>query len=372
MHDERLRRLRSWAAGRSEPPETLEIGLTASCNIGCAFCWRENPDRAVVREHVSAERFKVLIREAVDMGVRYLRVIGEGESLVRPDAPEILAFAKSTGLKCFLCTNGTLLSEDLLDRMIDWGWDWLHVSLEAPDAAIHDRMVRHPGAFAKMTGSLAYLRDRKRELGRTAPQVNAGMALNKDNFRVAPGMLALAHRLGLHGVYIEPVTVNSPTSAGMKLSPGEAREWLDHREHFRREAEAYGLWTNVEEIDDERILLTNNVHADRFVGIRDTPGAFSETLCFMPFWFLSIRSNGDVGSCGTFTGFNTVNVRESGSLRDVWYGGWYEEFRERMRRGEPLEHCSSCNTGFVQDTLDLRDGLRTSPPAHLDPHGGGG
>jgi radical SAM protein with 4Fe4S-binding SPASM domain len=69
---------------------------------------------------------------------------------LRPDLPELIAYAKRRGLRANLITNGLRCAdESYVASLAEAGLNSAQVSLEAGDAATHDAVVAHAGAFEK-------------------------------------------------------------------------------------------------------------------------------------------------------------------------------------------------------------------------------
>lgn len=356
MHDERLTRLADWASGRPRGPHTLELGLTMACNADCAFCWRQHPDTKLVGGTLSASRWRAILDEARDLDVRYVRVIGEGEPLLHPDAAEVLRHVKRLGIRSFLCSNGTLFTRELIHDLVSFGWDWVSLSVEGPDAATHDALVRKDGAFERIVWAAKRFAHVKRALGSDRPGLNFGMALTTRNWRRIPEVLTLAAESGVHAVNLEPITVNSPESVPLKLSPEQARAFVEEvAPRVREEGLRVGVRSNAGELTVRSILSTNQVHlplleaADRESGLLRAP-------CFNPFWFLHLRANGQVGSCGFWRPMHDEKLGNR-TLDQVWFGDYYRRMRGRLLEGTLFPVCSDCNLGFVEDTLAIRTEL---------------
>jgi len=356
MHDERLARLLDWASGRPRGPHTLELGLTMACNADCAFCWRQHPDTKLVGGTLSASRWRTILDEARALDVRYVRVIGEGEPLLHPDAPEVLRHVKRLGIRSFLCTNGTLFTRDLIHDLVAYGWDWVSLSVEGPDSATHDELVRKEGAFERVVWAAKRFARVKRALGSDRPGLNFGMALTTRNWRRIPEVLTLAAETGVHAVNLEPITVNSPESVPLKLSAEQARAFVaDVAPRVMEEGRRVGVRSNAGELTVKSILSTNQVHLALLEAV-DRADGLLKAPCFNPFWFLHLRANGQVGSCGFWRAMHDEKLG-AGSLEDVWFGCYYERMRGRLLRGELFSVCSDCNLGFVDDTLAIRSRL---------------
>jgi radical SAM protein with 4Fe4S-binding SPASM domain len=138
--------------------------ITGRCNLLCRHCyaydkyeWNRPGPR---RPDMTTGEAKAFLQKLKEMGFRHLHLLG-GEPLHRPDALEVLAYARLLGLKVTMNTNGLLL-EPLIDPLIDLGIYQIAVSFEGTAALAHDA-VRGRGTFEKARANLKRLGDRVKE-----------------------------------------------------------------------------------------------------------------------------------------------------------------------------------------------------------------
>jgi len=74
-------------------------------------------------------------------------VLSGGEPLVRPDIFEIASYANAQGLRVALATNGTLVTEEIAQKIKDSGIQRVSVSIDGATSETHDKFRRLPGAF---------------------------------------------------------------------------------------------------------------------------------------------------------------------------------------------------------------------------------
>ncbi|MBN1614421.1 MAG: heme b synthase [Deltaproteobacteria bacterium] len=135
---------------RSLPVLSKELRLVAwevtrRCNLACVHCRASSEFGPYEAELDGQEAFE-LIEQIARVGKPVVILTG-GEPLLRPDIFEIAARGNERGLRMVLATNGTLLTEATVRRMIDSGIQRVSVSLDGPDAESHDAFRSVPGAF---------------------------------------------------------------------------------------------------------------------------------------------------------------------------------------------------------------------------------
>jgi radical SAM protein with 4Fe4S-binding SPASM domain len=75
-------------------------------------------------------------------------VLSGGEPLTRKDVFEIAQYGTAKGLRMCLATNGTLVTDDICEKIKQSGIRIVSLSLDGADAAVHDDFRSEKGAFA--------------------------------------------------------------------------------------------------------------------------------------------------------------------------------------------------------------------------------
>ncbi len=115
------------------PPYILFV-ITNVCNAKCTFCPQSIIAGAddFTKQHLSWEHYTKAIDEIVTNNVRLVRITSEGEPMMHPKTPQMIAYAKDKGVpKVDLTTNGTLLKGKRLKQLMDNPPDIIDVSVDA-------------------------------------------------------------------------------------------------------------------------------------------------------------------------------------------------------------------------------------------------
>ena len=142
-----------------ELPVLSEIALTYRCQNRCSFCYASAPDRGQeVPEMTTAEVKSIIDTIVDDARVPTVSFTG-GEPTLRPDLPDLIAYAKSRRLRTNLITNGIRCGSDGYVNDLIAGLDSAQVSLEAADAEIHDTIVGRRGAWQHTVQGIRNLKE---------------------------------------------------------------------------------------------------------------------------------------------------------------------------------------------------------------------
>ena len=119
------------------------------CNLSCPFCYLW---RGPAGTPLSSQDAMLLISEASMLFEWFL--FGGGDPLLRRDILALVKHAKAHGLKVELQTNAVRIGTPFVPSLLSH-LDRLGLSLDGPDAQIHDSIRRSPGSFAKQLRALS-------------------------------------------------------------------------------------------------------------------------------------------------------------------------------------------------------------------------
>lgn len=107
----------------------LRVSVTDRCNFRCVYCMPEGGFPATPKEEqLSFEEMARLVRLAVSLGVRKVRLTG-GEPLLRKDLPSFVR-AIAPGVRDLSCTTNGHLLEELAEPLARAGLGRVNVSLD--------------------------------------------------------------------------------------------------------------------------------------------------------------------------------------------------------------------------------------------------
>jgi radical SAM protein with 4Fe4S-binding SPASM domain len=142
-----------------ELPVLSEIALTYRCQNRCTFCYASAPERGRRVPEMRTEEVRHILDAIVDDARVPTVSFTGGEPTLRPDLPELIAYAKQRGLRTNLITNGRRCAANgYVELLAVSGLDSAQVSLEAADPAVHASVAGRPGAWAATVRGLRHLK----------------------------------------------------------------------------------------------------------------------------------------------------------------------------------------------------------------------
>lgn len=174
-----------------------EIGLkmvgweiTRRCNLSCPHCYTAAATSEQAIPELSTEQCFRIIEDIAQLGAEIIGWTG-GEPLLRRDLEELIAFAKSLGIRSSLTTNGLLLTESRAKSLKEAGLEAVQVSLDGSTPA------RNANIRKCLDSDFELVLNGVRNSQRLGMRTNLAMLLCAETLDDAPTYLDLAKQLGI-------------------------------------------------------------------------------------------------------------------------------------------------------------------------------
>lgn len=170
------------------------IEPTTDCNFSCVTCIRHSWSDST--GHMDTSTFERILESLKQLPqVDTIHFGGFGEPLAHPNILKMLSACKAAGYKLEMITNGSLLSANVAQSLIDIPLDWLFVSLDGPDTECFDKI--RPGAdYNEVVNNIGQLQRLKKACGKKEPHLGIEFVATKTNFSALPAMRKVVDGLG--------------------------------------------------------------------------------------------------------------------------------------------------------------------------------
>ncbi|HEY3176955.1 MAG TPA: radical SAM protein [Candidatus Polarisedimenticolia bacterium] len=350
------------------PAKPLYVGIyvTYRCNSRCRTCdiWmhegRDEPRHAKDNELSSAE-LRRLVDELASLGTRQIGLWG-GDALLREDLEEVISHASRHGIGTGVSFNGMYMSEERARSLVDAGLSRLDVSVDGPDAELHNH-ARGLRLWDKMIAGVNMAHEAARAAGREL-KIGVNTVINRRNIGVLDRMIDLKDLFDFRDLGFDlyvakffrgglradgsPVPLMDRFDAG----PAEAEDPLKIRieeiELYHREVlprlEEKALRREVSLLNPRPFELGSwgpESILDRSYGKK----VYERTYCFVP-WYHAVIAGPEVAPC-TYAEANGA-VLSMGNLRqqtftEIWRGEKYRAFRSAMKPPS-FDFCGNCSS----------------------------
>jgi MoaA/NifB/PqqE/SkfB family radical SAM enzyme len=318
------------------PPICVYLEVTNRCNLLCETCPRTF-EALEPPADMSWELFTSIVDQLPGLARAVLH--GVGEPMLVKGLPRMIRYLKERGVYVLFNTNGTLLAPRRRRELIETGLDELRVSLDAAEAQsffavrgknFFDRIVRNVGEFAAL----------QKELGAATPRLSLWLTGLKETIQQLPDFVRLAARIGVREVYLQRLVFDD-------LGRGLAREASSLFERTRREeddaiAAAQVLGRTLGVTIDASGATEPGTSLRR--GQADAPWS----ACRRPWSLMYFTAHGRALPCciAPFSarGYETYTLGDATqqTLREIWNGGAYQDFRKALVGDTPPKPCRNC------------------------------
>src|SRR4030043_399952 len=320
------------------PLRMIAWELTRSCNLACVHC-RASAEYGPYEGELSTQEVFRVMDEIASFSKPVIILTG-GEPLLRPDIFELASYGTATGFRMVMATNGTLLNEEIVQKMKTSGIQRISISIDGPTPETHDAFRKVKGSFE---GSLRGIEMAKR--GGIEFQINT--TITQANLQRIPDILRLAVELGAVALHIFLLV---PTGRGKELKDQEisAQDYEKTLHWFYEQINKVPLQLKATCAPHYYRILRQRAKKE---GKKSTPkphGLDAMTRgCLGGISFCFISHVGQVQPCG-YLELNGGNVREK-HFREIWVkSDVFQNLRNtdgyhgKCGRGEFRKACGGC------------------------------
>jgi radical SAM protein with 4Fe4S-binding SPASM domain len=320
-------------------PTEIQVEVTGACNLRCEMCLvRYRPPLNRIAGSMPFDLFLTLAEAIPDVGAITLQ--GLGEPLLAPGLFRMVDYAAHRGIRMGFNTNGTLLTRERAEHLVQAGLEWLHVSLDGARPSTYES-IRDGSNFDRVRRNVAGLVEAKRAHGSDRPRLSVVFVAMRRNVRELPEMVRLASEWGLERLWVQNLSHSfsdtDPSGAYGEIRNYVAREalWLDRDPGTKR-------------IFDEARALAERLGVSLrlpTLAQRAKPRRPGSPGCDWPWRSTYVTHDGTVQPCCMVMGSDraTLGNLKAQSFQDIWQGPAYRAFRAALLTDDPPEVCRGCS-----------------------------
>lgn len=317
-------------------PVCLYLETTNRCNLLCTTCPRTFEDL-----EPPADMSWELFTSIVDQFPKIARVVlhGVGEPMMVRELPRMIRYLKDRGIYVLFNTNGTLLTRRRGRELVDSGLDELRVSLDAAEQQsfvlvrgrdMFDRIVRNVRAFTAIQAASKC----------ETPRVSLWLTGLKETLAELPAFVRLAHDIGVREVYLQRLVyfpdgqgLARPESALFEQTNGAEGALIRQAEELAR---SLGIAFNASGATEPGTSLKRQQDGQPW------------SLCRRPWTLMYFTAHGKALPCCiapfSMRGYDSFTLGDATqqSLREIWNGRRYQDFRSALLTEAPPTACSRC------------------------------
>lgn len=271
-----------------EFPITVSLELRNRCNLNCVMCYKKHHSQTEAT--LSLETLGKLMKESKDNKLPSL-ILGLGsETLIYENIEDAIdAINKGEIMDIFFGTNGVLLNDEIIEKIIKNKISRVEISIDAATPETYNKVRRVP-VFEKVEENINKLVETKKKFSSQLPIIRLCFVV-------------------------------------MDVNKHETEKFIDK-------------WKDkVDYIDFQRFVDFSKIDEPAEVDYE----AIKNSFCSAPFYSLNVWANGDVSPCCTFYGRKLVigNIH-SKSMKEIWNGPEMKKIREQIETKKFNPICQKC------------------------------
>lgn len=318
-------------------PFIVTVDATTRCNLNCLGCKYHSPLMTAgsgkvepAAQDLDVAMFRDVCASMAGLSGREIAFSGEGEPLLHPRLPELIAIAHGFGCKTMVFSNGTLLDEPMAEKLACSGLDELRVSFWAASEAAF--AANYPGrdlrVFRRMVDGLRIMQSVKKRTNSTRPMLIAHQPVNRHNCNEVDKLADLAIDTGCDAVSFAPFYEWRGKLYSESMTVEDAAALKSRMKALQTRLRSAGLGDNI-----DLFLLRLAKDGD----------SWKITPCYMPWVHARVKMDGSVLVCNNCD--HSLGNLNGQSLREIYRGEGFRAFRRACmssRGGEAIRESCDC------------------------------
>jgi radical SAM protein with 4Fe4S-binding SPASM domain len=315
-------------------PVDLQVEVTGSCNLSCTMCLVAYRPRLGRSASMTLPDVVAILDDLPT--VRRLTLQGLGEPLLAPDLDRIVTEATRRGIEVGFNTNGTLLTRERSERLIDAGVDWIHVSLDGATADTY-ATIRRGGRLEAVLANVRDLVAARQARGLRSPWVQINVVAMRANRDEVVALVRMAADLRVDRLWVQGLSHDFSDVA-------------DDVEFVAIRAHTDAQLLRDDELDDVRASALA-VAAELGVDLRlpaapdGQPRHVGEPACDWPDRGVYVNHEGSVQPCCMLMGRNrgVMGHLADQPISSMWRGTAWNDLRNALLTDAVPPMCRGCS-----------------------------
>jgi radical SAM protein with 4Fe4S-binding SPASM domain len=259
---------------------------------------------------------------------------GIGEPLLHREFKEIVACVSKTNVARAFNTNGTLLTRDRVECLIEHNVTYVTVSIDAATEPLYSSIRRGAHLEGVLEG-MRCLNDEKAKANSRWPKLAFEFVLMQQNMSELPALVLLAREHGVGVIRVIDLILHSHEDSGIEEDWAEQTVRVDSELVRNTLARARRLAT------DAGITL---VLPERFSNGRrgSRNGHARVPFCHEPWETVYVNFDGKVFPCCAST--ECMGDLKKTCLDVIWNGDAYQRLRANLKSGRVPRDCAECTS----------------------------
>ena len=311
----------------------LGIGLTSRCNFNCPFCYYHRDNSKSPPTVMPLELLQRILE-----GLKPLKAVNfalEGEPLCYPHFFAAMDIAADCAQEIMLCSNGSLLTEKVQNRLRHYPVTMLYLSIDGADEDSYAFM--HRG-----TSLERFKRHAALAVDNFGESVIFSSLLCKQNLKALLGLPRLAAEIGVKSISLAALRGHSGAIAQgiTEATPQEQIQCLEALLDAADQAQVMLFFDSYSRHEQVRAWVEAH-------HVKDPADEILKAGCPMPWFYTSILSSGKLfPCCGDFK----PEPVDGFTLEQVFGHTYLQRLRALIAAQQYPEACNFCGHGTIRLT----------------------
>lgn len=199
-------------------PISYSIEPTNFCNLKCPECPSGTGELTRPLGLMDVQHFENIINQINSTGF-YLQLFFQGEPYLHKQLPEMIKYAQNKNIHVSVSTNGNLITQKNIDRVMESPPDKIIFSIDGLDEESYQN-YRIGGTFKQADESLQLFVDTKNKLKLRKPYIELQFIVMKQNQHLLPQVRAYSEQKRVDRLVFKTMQVTSYENA-LKYLPSE-------------------------------------------------------------------------------------------------------------------------------------------------------
>ena len=343
-----LDRVTDWSNGNRIPPLHIDVGLSKGCNIKCEYCFgvlQGNFYKKGSEVYFPREPLLRYMRDAGEIGIRSMALIGEGEPLLNPNVYDAIVEGKKAGVDMALGTNGILFDTGIKGEESLEYLSWIRFNISAATDEAY-RKIHRSKDFETAVEKIKFCVNikRKKNLDIT---IGLQMVLTPNNVYQAVPLAKLGKNIGVDYFVIKQCSDSVESALGVHKKLDEYKDFKD----ILQEAESISSDGYNVIVKWKKVMNEGERNYEQCLGV--------------PFLLYS-SGNGRLYPCGMFFDIQEEKYRMGDlvnqSFKEIYESDRYWEVVKKVKEIDVRKCYSNCRTHCINEFVwKLKH-----PPEHVN------
>ncbi|MGD2272621.1 MAG: radical SAM protein [Desulfobacterales bacterium] len=324
----------------------IQVEISSYCNALCIYCPHSAYKKNWQNRYLPLELFKKLVPAFKSTRLIYLQ--GWGEPFTHPQFFEMLRIAKEAGCQVGTTTNGTLLSKELIERLVCEGLDIIGFSLAGTDEK--NDSIRKGTKIRKVLESTEFIHQAKNKYGVDNPKLHIAYMLLRsglDDLDDLPNFLA--HTGAAQTVMSSLSFIVNPQLESESVLAANKSEYLDLKHRLlavKKTSLDLGTELHCQIVSPLKNSFSCSENCDRAVVIGSDGGVSPCVMTQIPvkrqngYYFMGKKQNLQTLCFG--------NIGQD-SLSTIRHRPEYKNFVRHFKKGDPPAVCQRCLKRYMSN-----------------------